>query len=188
MLDDGGLFEHPQIALPPIFDEMMQSWDMAFKDTKHSDFVCGQVWAKWRGNRFLLDQVLDRMDITKTLKAVRTMTAKWPNAMTKLVEDAANGPAVIDMLRDEIPGLIAVRPEGGKEARAAASAPVIESGNVYLPHPVFAPWVDAFIASCATFPNAAHDDDVDAMTQAMIRWGVGGMSEAELTALFGWQG
>jgi hypothetical protein len=34
----------------------------------------------------------------------------------------------------------------------------------------YAPWVNEFIEECATFPNGAHDDQVDAMTQALLRW------------------
>jgi predicted phage terminase large subunit-like protein len=41
---------------------------------------------------------------------------------------------------------------------------------VYLPHPSYAPWVTDFIEECAAFPNGAHDDQVDAMTQALLRW------------------
>lgn len=53
---------------------------------------------------------------------------------------------------------------------AAAVSPLIEAGNVYLPHPLYAPWVNDFIEECAAFPNGAHDDQVDAMTQALLRW------------------
>jgi predicted phage terminase large subunit-like protein len=62
-----------------------------------------------------------------------------------------------------------VNPEGGKIARAAAVSPLIEAGNVYLPHPLYAPWVTDFIEECAAFPNGAHDDQVHAMTQALLR-------------------
>lgn len=172
-LDDGTLYEHPQRELPEAFDQMLQSWDMAFKDTRNSDFVAGQVWARSGANRFLVDQEFGRLDIIATVKAVRAMTDRWPKAGLKLIEDKANGPAVIAMLRDEIGGLVAVEPEGGKEARAHAVIPQIEAGNVYLPHPALYPWVTALIDRAAAFPNAAHDDDIDAMTQALNRWGSG---------------
>jgi predicted phage terminase large subunit-like protein len=55
------------------------------------------------------------------------------------VADKANGPAVIQELQHDVDGLIEVTPEGGKIARAHAVSPVIESGNVYLPHPAVAP-------------------------------------------------
>src|ERR1700730_13901479 len=74
------------------------------------------------------------------------------------------------MLRREIPGILPVNPQGGKIARAAAVSPLIEAGNVYLPHPEYAPWVNDFIEECVAFPNGAHDDQVDAMTQALLRF------------------
>lgn len=60
-------------------------------------------------------------------------------------------------------------PLGGKEARANAIEPLWEAGNVYLPHPDIAPWVHDFIEELVTFGAALHDDQVDAMTQALAR-------------------
>jgi predicted phage terminase large subunit-like protein len=153
------------------FETVLQSWDCAFKDLATSDFVVGQVWAKKGANKYLLDGVRDRMDCPKTIAAVEKLSHKWPRALLKLVEDKANGTAVIQMLKNKVPGLVAVEPEGGKVARAYAVTPQVESGNVYLPHPSLAPWVDALIEECAAFPNAAYDDQVDALTQALNRMG-----------------
>jgi len=104
------------------------------------------------------------MDIVATIAAVRLLSSKWPKAISKLVEDKANGPAVIQMLGREIPGLIEVQPEGGKEARANAAAPVIRSGNVWIPHPVLVDWVNSYINECEAFPSEPNDQ-VDATTQ-----------------------
>jgi phage terminase large subunit-like protein len=101
------------VDLPKEFDEVQQSWDMAFKDLDTSDFVCGQVWARRGANKYLLDQRKDRLDFPRTLHAVRMMTVNWPRAHAKLVEDKANGTAVIAALKNEISGLIPVNPEGG---------------------------------------------------------------------------
>jgi phage terminase large subunit-like protein len=49
------------------------------------------------------------------------------------------------------------------------SAPWFEAGNIYLPHPEYGPWVEDFIEECVQFPNGAHDDQGDAMTQALLR-------------------
>jgi predicted phage terminase large subunit-like protein len=74
------------------------------------------------------------------------------------------------MLANQIPGLIPVNPSGGKIAHASAVSPLIEAGNIYLPHPQPYAWVNDFIEECAAFPNGAHDDQVDAMTQILLRW------------------
>jgi predicted phage terminase large subunit-like protein len=95
------------------------------------------------------------------------MKARWPGAVAVLVEDKANGPAIIETLTKEIPGVIAVDPEGGKVARAYAIQPEQEAGNIHLPDPTIAPWVGEFVAECSSFPRGANDDEVDQMTQAI---------------------
>jgi phage terminase large subunit-like protein len=68
---------------------------------------------------FLLgDQVRARMDCPATLQAIRGGSEKWPATTAKLIEDKANGSAVIQMMGYEIPGLLPVDPQGGKVARA----------------------------------------------------------------------
>ena len=146
-----------------------QSWDMAFKDTKSSSYVVGQIWASSGANRYLLDQERAQLDMPKTLSALKIMTIKWPHALAKWVEDKANGPAVISTLQNEMPGLIPINPGASKEARAKAVTPFMQAGNVFLPHPQIAPWVNDFIEECAAFPNATHDDQVDAMSQALMQ-------------------
>lgn len=157
--------------LPDRFDEVLQSWDMAFKDLDTSDYVVGQVWGRRGADCYLIDQVRGRWDFPMTLKAFREFTQRHPEAVAKLVEDKANGPAVIATLQHEIPGIIAVTPQGSKEARVAAVSPLIEAGNVYLPNPELHPWVQEFIDECAAFPKGSHDDQVDAMSQALLRLG-----------------
>ena len=158
---------------PALFDEVIQSWDATFKDTQKSDFVVGQVWGRTGAEKYLLDQVRARMDFTATIQAIRTLSAKWPTATAKLIEDKANGPAIITTLKRELQGLIPVNPQGSKEARLSAVAPQIEAGNVYLPDPSTSPWVHDFIEEMAAFPTGAHDDQVDALSQALIRLGGG---------------
>lgn len=149
--------------------EIVQSWDLAFKDSKTSDYVVGQVWLRRGVDAYLLDQTRGRLSFTETCMAIRGLTARWPQATAKLVEDKANGPAVLNALRSTVGGLIPVEPEGSKYARAAAISPLVEAANVHLPTPELAPWVEGLIEEAAGFPNSAHDDQVDALTQAVHR-------------------
>jgi len=160
-------FSDDVAIMPRMWDKQAQSWDCTFKETNTSDYVVGQVWAKKQANFFLMDQTHKRMGFSDTMKAVRAMTDKWPATKAKYIEDKANGSAVIEMLQNEISGIIPVEPEGGKEARANAVSPLFEAGNVYLPHPIMAPWVDDFVEELVGFPNATHDDRVDSCTQAL---------------------
>jgi predicted phage terminase large subunit-like protein len=157
------------VTLPDSVDEQIQSWDCSFKDLKTSDFVAGHLWGRLGADAFLLDRVHGRMDVVRTLDAVRALSRRWPGALAKLIEEAANGIAVIQMLAHEIPGILPVKPLSGKVARARSVTPLIAAGNVYLPHPAFAPWVQGFIEEHSSFPNGRNDDDVDALTQALAR-------------------
>lgn len=170
---EGGVFKRQwwqYYETPPakLFD-YIQSWDCAFKDTETSDYVVGQVWARDQKNpadRYLLDQVRDRMNFTETLQAIRTLSAKWPKCSRKLVEDKANGTAVIQVLKREIPGLVPVNPVGGKVVRANAVTAAVQAGNVYIPSTKKAAWAGDFIEEHSNFPNGKHDDQVDCTTQA----------------------
>ena len=168
-LPDGTLLEIKPVDLPDEFDEQLQSWDMSFKDLKDSDYVVCGVWGSKGANRYLIDQHRERLDFPATLAAVEMMTRKYPKALTKLIEDKANGPAVIAALRERIPGLIAVTPGGSKIARANAASPIAEAGNVFLPHPAIALWVDAYLDELCAFPYGRYDDQVDQTTQALNR-------------------
>ncbi len=173
--DQGNTIPAIQIPLPARFDVEALSWDMAFKDTHGSDYVCGQHWGRSAAKLFLLSQVHARLSFTDTIREFRNMCQAAPRALAKWVEDKANGSAVIDTLKSEIMGIVPVNPKGGKEARAHAASPAIEAGNVYLPHPSIAPWVrDAFLPEIAAFPRGKHDDQVDAMTQAIIEMALSG--------------
>lgn len=154
-------------ALPERFDSVVQSWDCTFKGIDTADYVVGQVWGKKGPNFYLLDQTRARMGVTGTLAAIRAMTRKWPQARTILIEDKANGSAVIEILKKEIPGIIPINPDGGKEARANAVTPLYAAGNIFYPPPERAPWVDSLIDEHLNFPTGAKDDQVDCGTQAI---------------------
>lgn len=145
------------------------SADMAFRETKSGSFVVFQVWACRGADRYLLDQLRFRGDFPQMLAMFERFCQKWKQAKLKLIEDKANGPAVASALRSKISGIVEVSPKGGKLARASAITPQVESGNVYLPDPETNPWVYDFIDECASFPHGTHDDQVDAMSQALSR-------------------
>lgn len=150
--------------------ELVQSWDLTFKDGASSDYVVGQVWLRVGAKAFLLDQVRERLNFTDTLAAIHALSAKWPQAVAKFIEDKANGPAAINSLRQNgVMGLIPIEPEGSKYARAAAISPLVESGNVVLPAVGLLPNVADLLEEAKTFPNSTHDDTIDAMSQAVNR-------------------
>lgn len=155
--------------LPARFDKLINSWDCTFKDTDGTDFVVGQAWGKYGANSYLLDQRRERMSFTKTVKEVIGLRNDHPRTREILIEDKANGPAVIDTLKSSVPGIIPIEPDGSKLARAHAVTAYWEAGNVWLPDPSIAPWIKQYVAEMTTFPAAANDDQVDATSQALRR-------------------
>jgi len=122
----------------------------------------------------------------ETVHAIEEMTQRSDDAFPQhrghriLIEQAANGAAVTQMLGHTMSSVLPISPQGGKVARASAAIPQIEAGNIHLPGypnnantgpdpdpgrtPAFA---QELIAECETFPNGRHDDQVDALTQTV---------------------
>ena len=71
------------------------------------------------------------------------------------------------MLKKNISGIVPVNPSSSKLDRAQAVFPLVHAGNVYLPEPGLAPWIGDYVNEMASFPMGAHDDQVDATTQAL---------------------
>ena len=134
------------------------------KGGENNDFVAITVWGKAGTDYYLLDCLNRRLDFPGTLQAIRAMAKLYPEARAVLIEDKANGPAVIQTLQREL-YCIPVNPRGGKIARVNAVAPAIEAGHVFLPRQ--SPWVEAFVDQWTAFPAAAHDDMVDSASQAL---------------------
>lgn len=169
----------------PGFD-LSQSWDFAFKDTDASDYVVGQVYAKKSATSYLVYSIRKRLSFTATIDEVRRVTALFPRARRKFIEDKANGPAVIDSLQHEIPGIIPSTPTTSKVARARAASPYARAGNVQLPtmrvalmEPALAFDVDSFVEEATDFPRGTHDDQVDCFSQYVFEaYIVGGIAVA----------
>ncbi len=169
------------------FDVMLQSWDCAFKKTDSSDYVVGQVWGKRGADAFLLYEIWKRMSFTETLAAIERMTMLFPQAHRKVIEEAANGAAVIDSLKRKVPGIIPALPSKSKIERANAVSPFIQSGNVHLPtaevaiaNPDIAWDPEAFIVETTSFPNSTNDDQVDAASQGLAELYLGNVGVAEV--------
>lgn len=164
--------EHPIAGvpqLPDVFNSHLQSWDMSFKDAEDSNPVAGHRYSRLGANCYLRARRHGRWDFTRSLAEVIAMTREDPKAHLKLIEDKANGPAIISVAKRKISGIVPVQPDGDKIARAHAITPMFEAGQVWFPHPAIAPWIEEVTAELLHFPYGATDDDVDALTQGLRR-------------------
>jgi predicted phage terminase large subunit-like protein len=166
------------------FDVWAMCLDATFKEASDTDWVAIGVGAKRGPDLFLVDLWWERAGFLKTLEAFQGMHARWPRAVTKLIEDKANGPAIIDTLRAKVPGILPVQPLGGKVARVGAASPYFEAGNVWLP--MHAPWRQRFVGEACAFPSAPHDDGIDMLSYLVLRLLGGGAAGDRLRQLVRW--
>jgi predicted phage terminase large subunit-like protein len=162
-------YYQPPHTLP--VEAIITSWDAALKDKESSSYVVGQVWGRYRLENYLLDQVRGRWDFPTTLNQIRSVLADWPGATATLIEDAANGPAIISTLRSEVAGIVPVTPEGSKIARLKAVSPLFANGHVWYPDAATADWMPDYVREISTFSGIEsknkRSDQVDATSQAL---------------------
>jgi predicted phage terminase large subunit-like protein len=142
---------------------------MTFNQTTDADFVVGQTWKRLGANCYLMRERRGRMGFPETKRAVVQEAKASPEAGLKLIEDKANGSAILDKLRDVIDGLVGVSDPGGVLAQAWAVSPMVEAGQVWVPHPEEWPEVEDYLNEVCGYPKAANDDRVASATQALIR-------------------
>lgn len=156
--------------LPQQFVQVVIAVDATFKDGQASDYVFAGVWGKTASDDvYLIDWRREKLAFMATASAIVDLKRKHPRANRVLIEDAANGAALVDMLKKHIPGLIGVPPMGSKEARAHAVSWVWDNGHVFLPHPDERPGIVPVVDEVTSFPDTltGHDDAVDGMTIAL---------------------
>jgi predicted phage terminase large subunit-like protein len=177
---EGGIFKESWLryydpdpdhgGMPKQFDLVLQSWDPTVSKSSHSDFCVGQVWGRKGSSFYLLDQVRGRWDFDETVAQIRALSKEWPEANAKVIEAQAIGAGLSTHLKNlGIPGLIPIPAVGQKEARALTVSPYFQAHDVYIPLPESRPWVVDYISELTNFPNATHDDCVDATSQALLR-------------------
>ena len=102
--------------LPPV-STWLASWDMSFKGGPSNDYVVGLQAAREGADVYLVDRVKGQWDFTETRRQVVRLHDRYPETQTTLIEEAANGFAIINVLTHQIAGIIPVMPDGG-EVRA----------------------------------------------------------------------
>jgi predicted phage terminase large subunit-like protein len=154
----------------PEFELVVISVDCAFKAKTQNDFVSIQKWGMVGARSYLIDCRTEHLGFAATKAGIKAMQQHGRPASTILIEDKANGSAVIEELKSDPDfgaAVIAIEPSGGKESRAHAASTDCEAGSVYLAED--AEWLASFLRTAAAFPAVKHDDDIDAMTQ-FLNW------------------
>ena len=142
--------------------------DAAFKASEANDFTAITVWGKRDQNYYLLDGVNAHLNFNEMLAEIRRLREEYPEVMFVLIETAANGQALIDVLSHEMDGVIPVPPQGSKQSRAQSTTGAYESGRVWFPKD--SPLTKELVKQLVRFPNGCkHDDLVDSASYALNR-------------------
>jgi predicted phage terminase large subunit-like protein len=120
-----------------------------------------------RNHFYLIDVYRDRLEFPELVKRVISQAQKF-HANAILIEDAPSGTSLIQTVRRAgLQGVIAVKPTGDKVTRMYGQTAKLESGCLFLPKS--APWLADFLAEYLAFPKGRHDDQIDALSQFLIR-------------------
>lgn len=197
---------------PDATTDWLTSWDTKLKNTDEGDYVVGQVWARVGGTYWLRDQLRGQWPQAIARVAIALVQVRHPHVHRHLVENAGYGPELMGelrradtgyqlpaqvaddlgmsalerhqvevLLRRGLSGLQAVVPRGDKRMRLRAVSGLIASGDVVLPEG--APWAAQLVDEAAAFPNGAHDDQLDALSQALQALAKGPASVAAPTRI-----
>ena len=162
----------------PRLQYVMQSYDTAFLKSRTADFSAIQTWGVFYPkedappNVILLDAKKGRWEFPD-LKRVALEEYKYWEPEVVLIEAKASGMPLTQELRAMGIPVVNFTPSRGndKHSRVNSVSPMFESGLVWRPD---ASWAEDVVEEIASFPFGEHDDMVDCMTQALMRFRQGG--------------
>ncbi len=144
----------------------LQSWDTASKGGPDNDWSVCTTWIVTRKKLwYLIDVWRQRVDYPALKASVQTLAERW-DARRVLVEDTGAGTSLVQELRGQISGIVAVKPEGDKASRMAVASAKFEAAQVLLPER--ASWLPDLEYELFTFPGSRHDDQCDSISQALL--------------------
>jgi predicted phage terminase large subunit-like protein len=163
----------------PSLQHVIQSYDTAFMKKETADYSAITTWGVFYNDEdsgpqlILLDAIKDRFEFPELRRIAYQQYQYW-QPETVLVEAKASGlPLTYELRKMGIP-VINYTPSKGndKHTRVNSVAPLFESGQIWAP--TDKEFAQEVIEECAAFPYGDHDDLVDSMTQAVMRFRQGG--------------
>jgi predicted phage terminase large subunit-like protein len=172
------IWEHDR---PPSCEFIIQSWDTAFLKTERADYSACTTWGVFyqdddlgvnRANIILLNAFKKRMEFPELKQRAFEEYKEWEVDSLIVEAKAAGSPLIFELRAMGIPVQEFTPSKGNdKIARLNAVADMFASGHVWVPN---THWAEELIEEVASFPSGEHDDLVDSMTQALLRYRRGG--------------
>lgn len=150
----------------PNINRKVWSWDTAVKTGSSNDYSVGILFGETDTGYYILDFMRDKLEYPELKRMVQACNNK-NRADAILIEDKSSGQQIIqDLQRGTNLPIINFKTDKDKQARVRICSSVIESGKVFLPEN--SDWLVDFLKEFNNFPNAMHDDIVDATTQGLM--------------------
>lgn len=172
----GGIFKDEwwqYYVVPPKTQYRLIYADTAQKTKEHNDYSVFQCWGKTKqGQMVLLDMIRGKWEAPELIAQARAFYNKQKSVegmgvvRSLKIEDKVSGTGLIQTLRREGVPVVGIPRSTDKITRAMDAAPLVQSGNVWLPQN--APWLSDLLAETSAFPNATHDDTVDPLIDAVV--------------------
>ena len=164
--------------VPKLF-HVIQSYDTAYLKKETADFSAITTWGIFHpdldsgDNLILLDSIKGRWEFPELRRRALANYKYWDPETVLIEAKAAGLPLTYELRQMDIP-VVNFTPSKGndKHVRVNSVAPLFESGMIWAPTQKFA---EEVIEECAAFPFGDHDDLVDSMTQAVMRFRQGGL-------------
>ena len=172
------VWEHDR---PPTYEFVIQSWDTAFLKTERADYSACTTWGVFyqdddrgvnRANIILLNAFKKRMEFPELKQRAQEEFKAWEVDSLIVEAKAAGSPLIFELRAMGIP-VQEFTPSRGNDkiARLNAVSDLFASGHVWVPN---THWAEELIEEVASFPSGEHDDLVDSMSQALLRYRRGG--------------
>jgi predicted phage terminase large subunit-like protein len=162
------------VVLPKLLNRTIYA-DTAQKTKEENDFSVFQCWGTDKeGRKYLLDQIRGKWEAPELMTQARAFWRKHKAEKSSElgylksmnVEDKVSGTGLIQTLSREGIPVRGIKRNIDKVTRGLDAAPMVETGNVFLP--IDAPWLSDFLAEASAFPNGKHDDQLDPMFDAVV--------------------
>ena len=179
---EGGLIKKEWFRIwdeddPPECSYILQTMDTAFSKRSTADYSVMQTWGifellerdsegveRWISNLVLLSNVRERLEYPELRSTAQDLFDKHKPDMV-LIEKKASGQSLIQDLRRAGLPILEYTPDRDKVSRVNAATPLLESGRIWVPDKG---WAQELVTESGGFPTARYDDQVDAMTMAIL--------------------
>ena len=164
--------------IPPL-QHVIQSYDTAFMKKETADYSAITTWGIFfpdqdsGANLILLDAIKGRYEFPELRRKALEQYKYW-HPESVIVEAKASGlPLTYELRQMDVPVSNFTPSKGNdKHVLLIMCTPLFESGMIWAPDQKFA---EEVIEECAAFPHGDHDDLVDSMTMAVMRFRQGGL-------------